>query len=117
MLLGALLHVFGLHMLDEYTRWYAFNAPAWMNILLVMAVLVTLLGARRLQKEGLYRFKIYWLGKILTAGAYLLLIRQDYVAVGLSFPWIILPLLLLIENIYPFILYVSIKKLDGAQRN
>lgn len=106
----SLAHTFGFQQLDLTLRWYAFKAPALWNFILMAGTLFTLIGLRKLYLKGLDGYRIYLSGKIAVAIGYLLLIWMEYKIVTLPFPLILIPVLLIIQSIYPVLLYISLRQ-------
>ena len=106
----ALMHTFNLHNMDLFLRWYPFKANQWWNILLLTGTILTLTGLRKIDRAGINGFKFYTIGKLVTTIAYALLIFLEYKISDLPLPIILFPFLLLIESLYPVLLYISLRK-------
>lgn len=110
MLLQSFFHVLNVHSLDLSFRWYSFAVPAVYNLGILLACVVVIYALLKIYKEGLAAFKLYFAGKMSMYIVYLILILLEYRAAELSFPYIIIPVLLLIQSIYPMLLYLSLRK-------
>jgi hypothetical protein len=108
--LQAMMHSFNLHNMDLFVRWYAFKANHWCNIPLLVGTLVTLAGLRKIYRQGIAGFRWYGLGKLITTLAYGLLILLEYKISNLPLPYVLFPFLLLMESLYPILLYISLRK-------
>ena len=108
--LQCLFHLLQLHFLDEYLRWYPFKASGPWHFLLLVGTILTLMGAYRIYRNGREGFKIYVLGKTLVFLGYIVLMVLEYQISALPFPWVLIPILLGIEAIYPMVLYLSLRQ-------
>jgi hypothetical protein len=68
------------------------------------------MGAYRIYRNGMEGFKIYVLGKTLVFLGYIVLMVLEYQISALPFPWVLIPILLGIEAIYPMVLYLSLRQ-------
>jgi len=109
-LIQAVSHLFNIHVFDFYLRWYAFNAPAIYNIGVVFSTSIVIYALLQIYKKGVQSFKLYFVGKLLMYGAYLILIWMEYKLVKLPFPYLTIPVLLFTQLIYPILLYLSLRK-------
>jgi hypothetical protein len=107
--LQALAHSFNFHALDTYIRWYGFKAAPWWNLLLLVGVLVTLRGAQKIFKNGRPSFYIYLAGKGICLIAFVVLSFWEYHISGLPYPFILLPVIIAMEGLYPMVLYLSLR--------
>jgi hypothetical protein len=108
--LQCLFHVFQLHFLDDYLRWYPFKASGAWHLLLLSGTILTLIGTSKIYRKGREGYSIYVLGKVLVFLGYLLLIILEYRVSALPFPWVLVPILLGMEAIYPIVLYLSLRQ-------
>ncbi len=109
-LLQSIFHTLNLHFLDLYVRWYAFNAPSFYHIPLLIGTLITIGAAFKIRHSGMDGYKIYLISKLIVFGSYLILILKEYQLAKLPFPYLLIPALLLMESIYPIVLYISLRK-------
>lgn len=112
----AIMHTFNFHELDMYLRWYAFKAPSFYNMGLLAGSGITLFGALRIFKNGLSAYKIYFIGKLITLIAYTVLTILEYKISGLPYPMLLLPVLVLVESLYPTVLYISLRKSKARRK-
>jgi hypothetical protein len=110
LLLQSAFHTINVHALDNYLRWYGFNASSWFNLILLAGTSVTLWGALKIYKNGIGSYKIYFLGKVITCVAFLILMIAEYKNSSVAFPFILVPVLIAVESIYPILLYISLRK-------
>jgi mannose/fructose/N-acetylgalactosamine-specific phosphotransferase system component IIC len=106
----SIAHTFGYHGLDNYLRWYPFKAAGFWNIFLLAGSVFTLWGLRRIYQHGTKGLKPYLAGKLITCIGYSILIWLEYQVSNVPFPWILLPVVVAIEAIYPMLLYISLRK-------
>lgn len=109
-LFQSIFHLLNIHVLDIYLRWYPFKAPVLYNLFLFISSVVVIYGIVKIFKQGKTGFKVYFMGKILSAISYLLLIMLEYKISALPFPAIIVPVVWLVQMIYPILLYISLRK-------
>lgn len=110
LVLQSICHTFNFHSLDLYLRWYAFKAAPLYNISLLIGAGLTLYGAVMVRKNGLSSFKIYLAGKCITLLAFISLTMLEYRVSNIPYPYILIPILVAIEAIYPMLLYISLRK-------
>lgn len=108
----CIFHLFNIHVLDYYFRWYPFQVPAWYNVFLLITTMVTLGGAYSIYRSGRSGFQSYLMGKISTALALLIIVQREYVEKELAFPLVLIPIILLICLVYPFIISISLRRLS-----
>jgi hypothetical protein len=108
--LQTIAHTFGYHGLDTYLRWYPFKAAGCWNLFLLVGSLFTLWGLRRIAQLGIKGLKPYLIGKLITCIGYSILIWLEYKISAMPFPLVLLPVLVVIESIYPILLYISLRK-------
>lgn len=112
----CLFHLFGEHFLDFYFRWYAFQAPRFNNAILLIGAIVTVLGAFKIWSNGIAGFSLYVAGKGIVLLGYIVLTMMEYKISELAYPWVLIPILIGMEAIYPFVLYLSLPK-DKVRRS
>lgn len=110
LVLQSLCHTFNFHELDVYVRWYPFKAAPAYNLVLLIGACLTLLGAIKIRNNGLSSFKIYFIGKFITLLAIISLTMLEYRASNIPYPYLLIPILVAIETIYPLLLYISLRK-------
>lgn len=110
LILQSLAHSINFHALDVYVRWYAFKAAPFYNLILLAGSLITFYGALRIFKKGKASFKIYFIGKLISLIAFIVLTIFEYKISGLPYPMVLLPVLVGIESLYPMVLYLSLRK-------
>ncbi len=109
-LFQSIFHIMNIHSLDFYLRWYPFKVAPLYNLLLVLSSTIVIYGLSKILKSGLSGFKTYFIGKVIAAISYSILIMLDYKISSLPFPTIIVPVLWLVQMIYPLFLYISLRK-------
>lgn len=110
MLLQAFFHLLNIHALDVWLRWYSFTVPPIYNLGILVGTAMVLYALFKIYKEGIVAFKLYFIGKMAMYMAYLTLIWLEYRLSQLPFPYIIIPVLLFTQLIYPMLLYLSLRK-------
>lgn len=115
LLLQSGFHTVNVHQLDSYLRWYGFNTAPWLNLILFFGCSLSFWGAIRIYKNGLSAYKIYFLGKLIATGGFLILMIGEYQNSSVPFPFILVPVLIAVESIYPILLYISLRK-SNARR-
>lgn len=105
-----LFHSLNLHLFDFYLRCYAFNAPSVYNIPLLLGTFLTLYGALKIWKHGMVGYKTYLTGKIIVLISYIVLTILEYQGAKIAYPYILIPVLVGIEAIYPTVLYLTLRK-------
>jgi len=110
LMLQSAFHTANFHNLDLYLRWYGFNSSPWLNLILLIGTSITFFGALKIYKNGNNSFKIYFIGKLITIGAFLILMTAEYKNSSIPIPFILVPVLIAIESIYPILLYLSLRK-------
>ena len=108
-LLEGIFHSLNIHTMDAYIRWYAFKAAPAFNLFLVLSCGIIIVGLCNIYKKGKAGFMLYFGGKLALIISYLLLIFMEYNLSSLKFPLVIIPVLLLIQMIYPILLYISLR--------
>src|SRR5687767_118339 len=104
-------HSLGVHILDDYLRWYAFKAAWYFHLVSLLGVAITLFTVIKLVQHRFSVFRFYLIGKLITTMGYVLLTYMEYKLSGLSYPPIVPFLILFIESVYPLLLYLSLRKL------
>ncbi len=115
LLFQSVFHSLNIHGIDDYFRWYAFNTPPLYNLLLVVSSTFTLLGAYAVYMKGKPGFRIYFFGKLLAVLALFIITKKEYELSGLDYPYILLPILVFIELLYPMIISISLRKVLRKQ--
>lgn len=109
--LQSLFHSFNMHFLDLYLRWYAFVAPSAYNIAIFIGTSITLYGAFKIWHNGTGGFRVYLFGKIIVLLGYIMLTWVEYQVAHLPYPYVLIPVILGLEAIYPMVLYLSLRKI------
>ena len=108
--LQSTMHALNLHDMDLFLRWYGFKANQWWNLTLLIGTGLTLMGLRKIYKEGISVFRWYACGKLITTLSFGILIFLEYTVSNLPLPLIVFPVLLAVESVYPILLYISLRK-------
>ena len=110
LVMQSICHSINFHALDLYLRWYAFKAAPGYNTILLIGAFLTVYGALKIRKNGLSSFKTYFAGKFITLIAFITLTMLEYKLSHIWYPFILIPILIAIESIYPILLYISLRK-------